>query len=297
MNALETTQARAAGYALLAKLYHAPITAADPHVAAIDAPLPADSAVVYQQLFGFDIYPHESIFRGDDHLIGGDVADAVIQAYQQHGFQWRGDADHIHNQLALLGWLCAAEHDALEDEQLKIAADMRQRQAAFLQAHLLQWLPPFIVAVRRHGDPFYQEVAALTWQLILEHGQGIDNNIATTLIQPPVLDDNDTSLKAIVQYLTLPSASGWWLSARDMGEIGRALDLPRGFGGRIQTMMNLFRSATQYDQVDALLLALHDLARVWQVAYENMPSGVVVPWQTRLAQTITVLQTMRQATG
>ena len=298
MNERDIAQARQTAYTFLAQVYRVPVDLAlTPFLAAITADVPAEPAVAHQQLFGFDVFPHESIFRGDDHLIGGDVADRVIQAYQKHGFRWQGDADHISNQLQLLAWLCSAEQDALEDHRPTIASDMRQRQSDFLRVHLLQWLPPFIVAVQQHGDSFYQEIAALTWQLTTEHAGEIGSVTLepTPLTTPPSLDESKTSLKVILQFLTLPSASGLWLSARKMAEIGRELDLPRGFGGRIQTMMNLFRSATQFDAVRPLLKQLQNHAIEWDTAYLERDNGIgaVNNWRMRLDQTMGLLESMQ----
>ncbi len=297
----ENAMARHASYMLLARLLREPISAEiESYLTAIPELTPSylcpdDAKIAHQQLFGFDLFPHESIFRDSSGLIGGATADQVIMQYQQGGFRWHGEPDHIANELAFLAFLTGAETDAFEDDKPIIAARMRQLQGDFLQAHLLQWLPPFVVAVQRNGDPFYQAVATLLWQLVSDHAeQSITPFVAAPQPKAPDLTDSETALKTIGRFLTSPHESGWWLSGTEMGEISRALNLPRGFGGRIQTMMNLFRSASQFDGAVALLAALQARAETWQAAYRALDNRTITAaWQQRLTTTIELLEQMQ----
>lgn len=297
MSPYEQAVARNASYLLLARLLREPVSAEiHPYLTQIPELASADlseNGVQFQQLFGFAIFPHESIFRDSSGLVGGEIADRVIEQYQQCGFRWQGEADHISTELELLAFLAAAEADAFADDLPLVAARMRQLQRDFLQCHLLQWLPPLIVAVQRHGDGFYGEVANLLWQLVVDHAAQLNVSVPPSS-QPfvPDLSDPETALKTIGRYLTSPHESGWWLSAGEMAEIGRNLDLPRGFGGRIQTMMNLFRSATQYDGASALLAALQTEAEAWQRAYDELGS-FTASWQPKLATTVALLREMQ----
>lgn len=299
MSPHEQAVARSASYQLLGRLLREPLSAEiDPYLIAIPELKPVylcpdDAKAAYQQLFGFALFPHESIFRDSSGLVGGTVADEVARHYRECGFPWRDDTDHISTELRLLGFLTAAEADAHADDLPIVAARMRQLQRDFLQSHLLQWLPPLIVAIQRHGDDFYRSVAELVWQLVVDHAEQLDATLTFSL--PPTvpdLADADTALKTIGRYLTSPHESGWWLSGGEMGEIGRKLNLPRGFGGRIQTMMNLFRSATQYDGAYALLTALQAEAEAWQVAYDAL-GLFTASWQTKMATTIALLKQMQ----
>lgn len=298
MNERNLAQARATAYAYLAQAYRAPADdALAPFLETLSAPIPAEPAVTHQHLFGFTIFPHESLFVSDRTLVGGDAADRLVQVYRQHNYRWQDDPDHLSNQLGLLAWLCAAEQDAWADGRAAIAADMRRRQGVFLRDHLLLWLPPFVVGVQRIGEPLYADVATRTWQVAADHAAALGVVLAppSPTVLPPALTDSDTSLKRIVNYLTVPQASGWWLSVQAMGKIGRALDLPRGFGGRVQTMMTLLRSATQFDAVQPLLGHLLDHADRWQAGYAALSADDVTrPWQSRLAQTVTLLTSMGQ---
>ncbi len=293
----ENAAARHASYALLAQLLREPISAEiHPYLTEIpDLTLTdlSENAVQFQQLFGFAVFANESIFRDSSGLVGGEIADRVIQQYQNCGFRWQGEADHISTELQLLAFLAAAEADAFADDLPLVAARMRQLQRDFLQCHLLQWLAPLIVAIQRHGDDFYSRVADLLWQLTVDHAEQLNISVTASSQSTALsLTDPETALKTIGRFLTSPDESGWWLSAEEMGEIGRNLDLPRGFGGRIQTMMNLFRSATQYDGASALLTALQAEAEAWQRAYDELGS-FTVSWQTKLATTVALLREMQ----
>lgn len=305
MSPQEKAAARHASYRLLARLFRAPISAevtrylnAIPALAP-DYLCPDDAKIAHQQLFGFDVFPHESIFRDSSGLVGGETVDAVIAYYWQGGFQWHGEADHIANELAFLAFLTVAEAHAWEDDLVQVAQRLRQLQLDFLQAHLLQWLPPFVVAVQRQGDAFYRSVATLTWELVSDHAEQSSRSFAPSPQPPaPNLTDPETALKTIGRFLTSPHESGWWLSGGEMGEIGRKLNLPRGFGGRIQTMMNLFRSASQFDGAVALLAALQLQVQSWQLAYDNLENPELTDaWQQRLTETLRLLGEMQAAVG
>jgi TorA maturation chaperone TorD len=77
--------------------------------------------------------------------------------------------DHIDHELGYLAFLCAAESEALEDGKQPIATQIRHLQANFLTNHLLQWLPPLVLAVQRQNHPFYGALAALTLALADDH--------------------------------------------------------------------------------------------------------------------------------
>ncbi len=298
----ENAAARYASYSLLARLLREPISAdITPYLNAIPELTPAylcpdDAKIAHQQLFGFELFPHESIFRDSSGLIGGDVANDLIAHYQKGGYQWVGEADHIANELGFLAFLTGAEADAWEDELPIIAQQLRRLQRNFLQAHLLQWLPPFVIAVQRQGDSFYQAVAMLTWQLVSDHAGRLQITFKpSTKPQVPDLSEPETALKTVGRFLTSPHESGWWLSAGEMGAIGRNLDLPRGFGGRIQTIMNLFRSATQFDGAAALLKTVQNQAEEWLIAYEALKNEPLTQsWQQRVMATVNLLREMQQ---
>ena len=96
-----------------------------PDVAAV---LPADfdedqAAADHYQLFGFNVFPYQSIFLDPAGLLGGSITDEVVRSYSQAGLSV-GPAgnqatdespDHLGYELRLMAFLCAAEADAWRD--------------------------------------------------------------------------------------------------------------------------------------------------------------------------------------
>ena len=93
------------------------------------------------------------------------------------------------------------------------------------------------------------------------------------------------------RYLLLPALSGIYLSRDDIGQLGRQFDLPRGFGSREMMLLNLLRTAVQYDALPSLLTALQETCRNWQTNYQTLISQYpkaalfIQPWQARAAAT------------
>ena len=94
--------ARSRTYDLLGRLALGGLTAEQlPYVEAIPelaATLPArfeadEAAADHQQIFGFNVYPHESIFLDPTGLLGGPVAETVLLDYRQAGFPEQIDSD------------------------------------------------------------------------------------------------------------------------------------------------------------------------------------------------------------
>ena len=137
LGAGELALARHLTYGLLGQLYLEGITAVTlptiqniPTLSeTITIPFNTDEAAArHQTLFGFNIFPYESIFLDGSGLLGGVVTDSVLHSYQEAGFTVDANStspDHIGNELALLAHLCGAEADAWEDNLASTAERIR----------------------------------------------------------------------------------------------------------------------------------------------------------------------------
>lgn len=312
MNTLDTALARHRTYALFSRLYLEGVTAvtlptlhAIPELAeSLPEPFNADEAAAdHQSLFGFNVFPYESIFLDDSGLLGGAVTDAVLHSYREAGFTVNESStspDHIGHELALLAHLCATEADAWQDDLAATARRMRHLQWQFLQRHLLRWIVPFVIAVKEQKRPFYTTLAELTLDLVHDHGQEITpanpSPPENVLPPPPALLDNDkTGLKEIAQYLATPPYSGFFLSRDDVARLARTQNIPRGFGDRGQMLANLLRGAAQFDTLPALLAELGRKIAAWQeactVVANTMPelAPFAASWQERMTHTREIL--------
>ncbi len=176
---------RSRAYGVFAALYRSgvtadllPIVSAIPELAA-HLPQPfdaAEAAAAHQALFGFNVFPYQSVFLDESGLLGGAESERVRGAYRAAGFlpgATADDPDHLAHELSLLAFLCGAEADAIADGVAGMAAAARAQQAAFLRDYLLWWLPLFVPAVARQGDGFYAALAGLTWALVIDHWQDV----------------------------------------------------------------------------------------------------------------------------
>ncbi len=306
LTAVQITLARQNGYKLLSRLFLEGLTAESiPYVTQVDEltavvphPFNADeNAAIYQNIFGFNIFPFASIFLDDSGLLGGKITAAVNQLYQQGGFYVQSDADHIGHELNFLAHLCQAEADALADGATAVLLQIHNIQDNFIHQHLLHWLPTFAIALQRNHTKFFTAVADLTLSLVVDQGKTLREIVAAgddTAVSNPhllpienILENEKTSLKAIARYLTTPTNSGIYLSRDTIAAFARKLSLPRGFGNRQQMLLNLMRTAAEYDLLPQLMTLLETETAVWQTTYRAQQTAMphlsqhLKPWLTR----------------
>jgi TorA maturation chaperone TorD len=297
-------------YDLLSRLFlQPPNEEIEPYVAAIPAlaaalPTPLDGdalAVAYQDTFGFNVFPYQAIFLDASGLLGGAETARVQAALAATGYRPDPENadDHIGEELAFLGFLCGAEADALRDGLEATAGQLRVRQVDFLTDHLLRWLAPFAAAMARTAAPFYAALTELTVDVVADHVNHLGVHAESI---PPVgvtlhLDDDKTDLRTIVDYLLQPSSSGIYLARADLIRLGRAFDLPRGFGDRRQMFLNLLRAAATYEEFAALSARLAEEAEDYQKRYIKLTQDhpALTPWlhgwQTQATVTANLLRT------
>ena len=152
---------------------------------------------------------------------------------------------------------------------------MRRLQQAFLDEHLLWWLPVFVQAVRSQQDDFYTVVAEMTQDLIIAHRLEMDDGrpsgsptLSSRLpVCPDPLSAPEAGLTEIADFLATPVYAGVYLSRDDVARLSRACALPRGFGDRRQMLTNFLRAAAEFDSVGAATNALLALTGEYAPAY------------------------------
>jgi TorA maturation chaperone TorD len=268
-----------------------------------------EAAAVHYRLFGFNVPPYASLFLDEEARLAGPVAGRVRRWYEQVGFSASTsgeEPDHLGVELRFLALLSGAEADAWRDDRSEDVDDLRRLQRHLLDGHLLWWLPGLIHVVQQQGPPFYARLATLTLDLILDHRAALGERAATE--RPPLpppdldLDDARTSLKDIARFLTVPARCGLYLSRDAITHLGRQDDLPRGFGGRMQMLLNLLRSAAEFGRMEALIDRLSDKVEAWRAVYQQLQdtdvpgtAPVAEAWKQQLAATQRVLHRMRTA--
>jgi len=266
--------------------------------AVLPQPYSADTAAAsHHELFQFNVFAYESFFLSEDGLVGGEKTAVVNQQYFKLGCETIGSqADHLGNELACLVYLTSQEANAWEADLPFLAGELRNKQQQFMHSHLLIWAPACLLAIQNQSNPFFTELARLTQALLLEHF----GDERGTAVSPPadflpqlqnILADDKTGFKEIARFLLLPAYSGIYLSRDTIGQLARQFELPRGFGNREQMLLNLLRTAVQYDALPQLLTALQEICRSWQTNYQALidqhpqTALFIQPWQARAAAT------------
>lgn len=309
MDQHEIAEARHNTYRLLAALFDEGLTpSALPYVQALPELQPhvperfdADQAGAdHHQLFGMTLLPYESVFLTVEGLLGGPRSEALLRVYGRLGYRpvhHSASPDHLSTQLGLLAFLAGAEADAWADGERETAIQLRDEQRGFLEQHLLRWLPPFAAALQEADAGFYGATGELTLAFTADHLEDLGVEETEFALPEPaaILDDPETSLRDIAGYLLTPLHSGVFLTLRDIQQIGRRARLPRGFGNREQTLVNLMRTAAQYDDWETLLAALDDLLSRWESRYARLVAAwpalapFVHPWRRRRARSAQLL--------
>jgi TorA maturation chaperone TorD len=109
--------------------------------------------------------PFESLHRGGQWM--GDEVLAIRRCYANAGFgeiePAAGPADHLGIELRFLALLCYREMEARHAGDLAGVSQRLAEQRAFLDEHLLVWLPGYVALIEREArEPFYGALARLT---------------------------------------------------------------------------------------------------------------------------------------
>ncbi|WP_168210723.1 TorD/DmsD family molecular chaperone [Persicimonas caeni] len=310
LDASQTALARSRVYHLLGKLFLYGLTDETlPHVRAVDeladalsvfraqtGELDLDSAAAdYQHIFGFNVFAFGSTFLDETARVGGDETERVTDAYLAAGFpvvETGEAADHLGVELNFLGFLARMESEHTGDD----AEHARRLTRTFLDEHLLAWLAPITVAIRRQGHPFFTALADLTLEMVCDHRADLeppDDQSLRELPEPPdILEDPKTGLRDIGKYLLTPAYSGIYLSRDDIRALSRGGELPAGFGARRTMLNNLLRSAADYDGLTDVLDGLRVLVEQMREAHRAFaktcppPAGQMAEmWLGRLDRT------------
>ena len=299
LNTHQTATARANGYAFLSDLFLNGVTAENwPTVQQTDltdhlpdAPDFEQLSAAHYDLLGHQLFPYESAFLSEDGMLGGDVTGKVSHYYEQIRLPLKtavSEPDHIGWELYALSFLCGAEADAWEDGVQPMALRMQHQQQRFLESHLLRWSPAFLVGVFQQKRPFYTAIGELLWGMLTDHYKHSESVLTTPLVlpEPPdVLANEKAGLREIVEVLIRPCYAGGFISRRDITMLSRQFELPHGFGSREQMVLNLFRSAIQYNSLDKLLDQMMKNLDQWSAEYQSLVVGdtlkFIRPWQAQ----------------
>lgn len=115
--------------------------------------------------------PYESLYRGDRLM--DPHAEAVRRDYAAAGFAALVPAtalpDHLGTELQFLSLLALRESEAWDAQRPDLARSLVSRQIAFLDQHLLAWLPEYAQRITKEArEPFYRAAVSLTERFALD---------------------------------------------------------------------------------------------------------------------------------
>ena len=291
-------RATSRGYAVFSRVLLQPLDAETVSLFGDNEAVLDDLAAQQHAIFSLLVPPYAGFFLDEQGLVGGAEASALATLYRESGFlapMPNASADHLGVIFGALSFLTARGDES---------AILR-----LMDEHLLRWFPAFVAAAWRHTDGFWRDVVSLMRELVFDHRRrlGPARTAFSPLPEPPPLLDNErTGLRDIARYLCTPVAAGSCITRRDIDEIARALDLPRGFGSRSNMLESLLRGAAEYDRFPeaartiSALLAQHageltELCELGELCELCELGELADPWRQRIAFTREVLaETQRQ---
>lgn len=232
-------------------------------------------AADHYSLFGLEVFPYASVFFNENAHMGGEVSGYVGDLFRLRGLEAPSEPDHLGQEFRLLANLIeAGDETAL---------------GSFFWVQLMSWYFPFAEALRALDHPFFNQV--------LSFQEGLLANLASQLepIPPEIpapdaqpleaLDQEETGLKDISEFLLAPRLSGFYMGRTALAALGEAVDMPVGFGTRSTLLPQLFYTAVDYERMPAILGALLQIVEAHQTRYGSIKDrwpGSLDYWISRL---------------
>jgi len=124
------------------------------------------------------LIPYETFYRRDDQMIETGGANPVTDMYSAYDFMVDFEisrtvaADHIGIELEFMHHLCAAELKAIEEGDTEAVDVLRNIQKEFLNEHLLQWAPMYLINMKYESrTPLYYDAAEMALEFILSDNE------------------------------------------------------------------------------------------------------------------------------
>lgn len=133
-------------------------------------------------------YPFESVYTSERRLLMQEARAEVLAAFRENNLKkdrWTEGEDHIALELEFMQRLSLRTAEAIAAENNDEAIELVRRQYAFLQDHLLNWVPMFVSDMRMFAKTlFYQGVAQLLMGFLEE-----DEAVLTALLESVTEDE------------------------------------------------------------------------------------------------------------
>ena len=141
--------------------------------------------VDYTNLFLLHLVPYESFYTRDDQMIESGGDNPVLELYNALDFRVELDKarvvspDHIGVELEFMYMLCRALRKAYDANDEEGIIELLQVQKGFLQDHLLNWSPMYLINMKRESrTPLYHDGAELALEFMLSDFEYINEQLA-----------------------------------------------------------------------------------------------------------------------
>ena len=122
----------------------------------------------------FTPLPYESFYTRDDQMIESGGDNPVLSLYNSFDFRVELEKarvvspDHIGVELEFMYMLCIALEKAYEARDQQGIQEILQVQKGFMQEHLLNWSPMFLINMKKESrTPLYHDGADLALEFML----------------------------------------------------------------------------------------------------------------------------------
>jgi len=130
------------------------------------------------------LIPYESFYVREDQMVETGGANPVTDMYSAYNFMVDYEAsrtvssDHIGVELEFMHHLCLAELKALEDDNLEAVKEVQEVQFRFLNKHLLQWAPLYLINMKFEArTPLYYDAAEMAMEFLLSDNEYLNKEL------------------------------------------------------------------------------------------------------------------------
>ncbi|MBN2895587.1 MAG: molecular chaperone TorD family protein [Campylobacterales bacterium] len=124
------------------------------------------------------LIPYETFYVRDDQMIETGGANPVTDIYSAYDFIVDYEAarvvstDHIGVELEFMHHLCEAQFKAMMESDEDAVSELKEVQHRFLNTHLLQWAPLYLLSVKYEArTPLYADAADMALEFLLSDNE------------------------------------------------------------------------------------------------------------------------------
>ncbi|MEE8588360.1 MAG: molecular chaperone TorD family protein [Sulfurimonadaceae bacterium] len=132
------------------------------------------------------LVPYETFYTRDDQKIETGGANPVTDIYSAYNFMVDYEiarvvsSDHIGVELEFMHHLCEGQMKAMEEGDNDSVKDFLNAQKEFLNKHLLQWAPMYLINMKYESrTPLYYDAAEMALEFILSDNELVNESLAT----------------------------------------------------------------------------------------------------------------------